>query len=128
MSDTPRDHHEAILDLCRDGWWALGRGGDELSYVRVTEGARTKTRAELIVDGVDIDARLEKKLDVTDSEVSATVFLGMIETGFGLAVELDVHIPNLDDEEAWAVTEAAHQACPYSNATRGNIDVKLAVV
>jgi Ohr subfamily peroxiredoxin len=65
---------------------------------------------------------------VTDSEVSATVFLGMVDTGFGLAVELDVHIPNLDAEAAQALTEAAHEVCPYSNATRGNIEVKLAVV
>ena len=69
-----------------------------------------------------------RKLDVTDSEVSATVFLGMVETGFGLAVELDVHIPSLDEEAAQALTEAAHQVCPYSNATRGNIEVTLAVV
>jgi lipoyl-dependent peroxiredoxin len=69
-----------------------------------------------------------QKLDVTDSEVSATVFLGMIETGFGLAVELDVHIPNLDKETAQRLTEDAHKVCPYSNATRGNIEVKLAVV
>jgi lipoyl-dependent peroxiredoxin len=68
------------------------------------------------------------KLDVTDSEVSATVFLGMVETGFGLAVELDVHIPNLDKEAAQALTEDAHKVCPYSNATRGNVEVKLAVV
>jgi osmotically inducible protein OsmC len=69
-----------------------------------------------------------QKLDVTDSEVSATVFLGMIETGFGLAVELDVSIPNLDKETAQRLTEDAHKVCPYSNATRGNIEVKLAVV
>jgi Ohr subfamily peroxiredoxin len=69
-----------------------------------------------------------QKLDVTDSEVSATVFLGMVETGFGLAVELDVHIPNLDKDAALALTERAHEVCPYSNATRGNIEVKLAVV
>jgi osmotically inducible protein OsmC len=69
-----------------------------------------------------------QKLDVTDSEVSATVFLGMTETGFGLAVELDVSIPNLDKETAQRLTEDAHKVCPYSNATRGNIEVKLAVV
>jgi osmotically inducible protein OsmC len=66
-----------------------------------------------------------QKLDVTDSEVSATVFLGMIETGFGLAVELDVSIPNLDKETAQRLTEDAHKVCPYSNATRGNIDVRI---
>ena len=69
-----------------------------------------------------------QKLDVTDSEVSATVFLGFIETGFGLAVELDVHIPNLDRETAVRLTEDAHEVCPYSNATRGNIEVRLTVV
>src|ERR671916_2765707 len=50
-----------------------------------------------------------QKLDVTDSEVSATVFLGMVDTGFGLAVELDVHIPDLDKETAERVTADAHQ-------------------
>ena len=69
-----------------------------------------------------------QKLDVSDSEVSATVLLGMVETGFGLAVELDVHIPNLDKETAERITADAHQVCPYSNATRGNIDVRLTVV
>ena len=69
-----------------------------------------------------------QKLDVTDSEVSATVFLGMVETGFGLAVELDVHLPTLDREAAQRLAEDAHKVCPYSNATRGNVEVKLAVV
>ena len=69
-----------------------------------------------------------QKLDVSDSEVSATVFLGMVETGFGLAVELDVHLPTLDREAAERLTHDAHQVCPYSNATRGNIEVTLTVV
>ena len=71
---------------------------------------------------------LADKLDVTDSEVSATVGIGPGGGGFGLAVELDVHIPNLDEETARTVVEKAHQVCPYSNATRGNIDVKLTIV
>jgi Ohr subfamily peroxiredoxin len=67
--------------------------------------------------------------DVTDSEVSATVGIGTIPSGgFGLAVELDVHIPNVDEETAQRLVEQAHQVCPYSNATRGNIDVTLRVV
>ena len=70
------------------------------------------------------------KLDVTDSEVSATVGIGTRPDGgdFGLAVELDVHIPNLDEETARKVVEKAHQVCPYSNATRGNVDVQLTIV
>src|SRR5881227_2371455 len=67
--------------------------------------------------------------DLTGSEVSATVSLGSLETGgFGLAVELDVHTPNLDHDAATALVDQAHQVCPYSNATRGNIDVVLRVV
>jgi lipoyl-dependent peroxiredoxin len=69
------------------------------------------------------------KVDVTDSEVSATVGLGMNDSGgLGLAVELDVHIPNVDEDTARAVVEQAHQVCPYSNATRGNVDVTLRIV
>lgn len=71
----------------------------------------------------------ELSADVTDSEVSATVGIGSLpDGGFGLAVELDVHIPNVDDDTAQKVAEAAHRVCPYSNATRGNIEVKLSVV
>ncbi len=67
--------------------------------------------------------------DVDDSEVSATVGIGpTLEGGFGLAVELDVHIPNVDEATAQQLAEAAHRVCPYSNATRNNIDVKLSVV
>ena len=71
----------------------------------------------------------QDKLDVTDTEVSASVGIGQIPSGgFGLAVELDVHAPNLDRATAEALVEKAHQVCPYSNATRGNIEVKLSVV
>ena len=66
--------------------------------------------------------------DVSDSAVGARVSLGQIDNGgFGLAVELEVTLPNLDHDAAQALAEKAHQVCPYSNATRGNIDVKLVV-
>lgn len=69
------------------------------------------------------------KADLTGTEVSASVSIGMLEYGgFGLAVELDVHSPALDHGAAIALVEKAHGICPYSNATRGNIDVKLQVV
>jgi Ohr subfamily peroxiredoxin len=68
-------------------------------------------------------------VDTADSEVTGRVTLGTIDGGaFGLAVELDVHIPGVDAATADKVVEAAHQVCPYSNATRGNIDVTLKVV
>jgi osmotically inducible protein OsmC len=68
-------------------------------------------------------------LDVTGTQVSASVAIGMLATGgFGLAVELDVHAPALDTATADALVAKAHAVCPYSNATRGNIEVTLRVV
>jgi osmotically inducible protein OsmC len=69
------------------------------------------------------------KLDTTDAGVSASVSIGKIsETGFGLAVELDVYLPNVPADRRQEVVDFAHQNCPYSNATRGNIDVALTIV
>ncbi len=62
-----------------------------------------------------------------DTQVAATVGIGPIPTGFAIAVELEVDIPGLDKEQARQIVEAAHVVCPYSNATRGNVDVKLKV-
>ena len=70
----------------------------------------------------------QDKADVSDSAVGARVSLGQLDNGgFGLAVELEVTLPNLDHDAAQQLAEKAHQVCPYSNATRGNIDVKLVV-
>lgn len=69
------------------------------------------------------------EIDTTDSAVSATVHLGSTEGGgFGIGVELDVALPNATPEQAQLATEKAHEVCPYSNATRDNIDVALSVV
>jgi Ohr subfamily peroxiredoxin len=66
--------------------------------------------------------------DATDSEVVADVSIGMLESGgFGLAVQLEVTLPAMDHEAAEVLVKAAHEVCPYSNATRGNIDVALSV-
>ena len=68
-------------------------------------------------------------IDTTDSEVSATVAIGMLDNGgFGLAVELDVSLPAADRAAAEAAVARAHEVCPYSNATRGNIEVALSIV
>jgi osmotically inducible protein OsmC len=71
----------------------------------------------------------QEKADVTGTEVSASVSIGTLDNGgFGLAVELDVYAPNLEHDAALALVEKAHQVCPYSNATRGNVEVKLTVI
>lgn len=71
----------------------------------------------------------QKKLVTGPVKVDAHVSIGAVPSGaFGLAVELVAHLPELAREEAEALVAAAHQVCPYSNATRGNIvvDVKVA--
>jgi Ohr subfamily peroxiredoxin len=69
------------------------------------------------------------KVDMTDSEVVADVSIGENgQGGFGLAVQLEVTIPGADAATAQQLAEQAHQVCPYSNATRGNIEVKVSVV
>ena len=59
--------------------------------------------------------------------IGAEVTIGKDDTGFGLAVELVGHFPELAREQAEGVMKAAHEVCPYSKATRGNIEVELAV-
>jgi Ohr subfamily peroxiredoxin len=67
--------------------------------------------------------------EVGDVEIESKVMLlPTDERGFKLAVELDVRLPSVPDPEAAAeVVKAAHKVCPYSNATRGNIDVAITV-
>ncbi|QGK73513.1 organic hydroperoxide resistance protein [Flavobacterium sp. SLB02] len=68
------------------------------------------------------------KTQTGETSVAAKVSIGQNQDGgFGLAVELDVNIPGVSIEEAQELTQKAHQICPYSNATRSNIEVKLLV-
>ena len=69
----------------------------------------------------------KEKVSVRDSSVAAAVGIGKQGEGFGLTVELAVSLPGLEPEAAQKLVDAAHQMCPYSNATRGNIDVNLRV-
>lgn len=70
-----------------------------------------------------------KNVDTSDSTVTAEVSFGPSEDGgFGLAVELKVNIPGVDPQQARELVEMAHEFCPYSKATRGNIAVTLTVV
>ena len=64
-----------------------------------------------------------------NASVTSTVGIGPRSAGgFGLEVNLEVSLPGLSHAEAEALVEKAHQVCPYSNATRGNIEVRLKVV
>jgi osmotically inducible protein OsmC len=74
-------------------------------------------------------ASQDKQKVPDDAKVTANVGIGpRSEGGFGLEITLDVSVPGLPRDQAQALVQKAHQVCPYSNATRNNIDVKLNVV
>lgn len=67
----------------------------------------------------------QQKLDTGEVAVQADVNLNQDDNGFFLSATLNVTVPNLDQAAAQKLVEAAHQVCPYSKATRGNIQVTL---
>ena len=72
-------------------------------------------------------AGMKKVVVPGDASIDASVDIGPIAQGFGIAVKMRVDLPGLDRAVAQDLVDAAHQVCPYSNATRGNIDVDLAL-
>ncbi|WP_433797049.1 organic hydroperoxide resistance protein [Actinoplanes sp. CA-252034] len=69
-----------------------------------------------------------QKITLTDTAITVDVGIGPLPTGgFGLSVTIEAELPGLDETTAKAVLDAAHQLCPYSNATRGNVEVQLTV-
>ena len=71
-----------------------------------------------------VAGKMDTKLP-DDLAVDAEVDLGNIPDAYGIAVRMTIHLPGMDHAEAQKVVDAAHKVCPYSNATRGNIDVAL---
>ena len=71
----------------------------------------------------------KERADLTDSAVAAKVHLGQLDgAGFGLAAELEVALPAMDLAAAGELVAKAHEICPYSNATRGNITVDIKIL
>jgi osmotically inducible protein OsmC len=87
--------------------FALGYGACFLSALQFSAGA--------------------KKLRTSKFTIDSAVSLGRDDSGFGIAVELHGTLPDVDRETAAELMHTAHQECPYSRATRGNIEVKLFV-
>ncbi|MGM9515229.1 organic hydroperoxide resistance protein [Roseateles sp. DB2] len=63
-----------------------------------------------------------------DVSITSDVGIGPIPQGFGIQVSMRISLPGMERAAAQALVDAAHQVCPYSNATRGNIDVSLTLV
>jgi lipoyl-dependent peroxiredoxin len=74
-------------------------------------------------------AATEKTVIAGDANVTATVGIGACDDGPGcrLKVQLAIDLPGLDHDCAKRIVESAHQTCPYSNAVRGNVDVRLRI-
>jgi Ohr subfamily peroxiredoxin len=70
-------------------------------------------------------AAREKIAIPADASIEGSVGIGPIPTGFGIEVELKISLPGVPRDQARTLVDKAHVVCPYSNATRGNIDVKL---
>lgn len=62
-----------------------------------------------------------------DTSINSKVHLGSLGEAFGISAELHINLPELEQDTAQQLVDAAHKVCPYSNATRGNIDVVLSV-
>lgn len=73
-------------------------------------------------------AAKEKIALPADVSITADVGIGPLPVGFGIQVAMAISVPGMAREAAEALVKSAHQICPYSNATRGNIDVTLTVV
>mgnify|MGYP000061567395 FL=1 len=72
----------------------------------------------------------QHKADLTDSAVAARIHLGALDggKGYGIAAELEIALPAVDRETAETLVAKAHEVCPYSNATRGNITVDIKIL
>lgn len=118
------------------------RSDDGLLNVQLTPpkglgGAGTATNPEQLfaagysacfLNAVKHIAGLKKVAFPADAAVDAEVDIGPVaNTGFGLAVRLAVSLPGLERDVAQDLVDTAHQVCPYSNATRGNISVTLSL-
>jgi lipoyl-dependent peroxiredoxin len=70
-----------------------------------------------------------KKVTVpADASIDASVDIGPIPAGFGISARLAISLPGMDRSVAQDLIDTAHQVCPYSNATRGNIDVEITLI
>lgn len=83
--------------------------------------------AACFLGAVKLVARTRKIALPDESSITAKVGIGPVPVGYALAVELVASLPGVERAVAEEIVAGAHERCPYSNATRGNVDVKLTV-
>jgi Ohr subfamily peroxiredoxin len=125
-----RDGHSATLDGAVDVVLSTpkelgGAGGAGVN----PEQLFATGYAACFLGAIKFVAAQSKQKVPADANVTATVGIGpRSEGGFGLEIALEISLPGVERAEAEALVEEAHQVCPYSNATRNNVNVGLTVV
>jgi Ohr subfamily peroxiredoxin len=84
--------------------------------------------AACFIGALKFVAGQEKITLPSDTYINSEVAIGAVDGGFGIAVKLAVSLGDMDKSEAKVMVDKAHQVCPYSNATRDNIDVILSII
>ena len=84
--------------------------------------------AACFVGAMKAVAGMQKITLPADLAIDSSVDLGKVGQAYGIAVKLDVSLPGMERAAAQKLVDDAHQVCPYSNATRGNIDVTLNLI
>ena len=116
---------DGVLDLKLTTPRELGGGGGDGTN---PEQLFAAGYSACFIGAMKVVAAREKVALPDDTTIEGTVGIGQIPQGFGIEVALKVHVPGMDKAAAEALVAKAHQVCPYSNATRNNIDVTLTVV
>lgn len=80
------------------------------------------------LSSIKLVAGKEKIAIPVDAKVTAIVGIGPVSDGFGLDVQLQISLPGIEPEKARMLVEKSHHVCPYSNATRGNIEVRSEII
>ncbi|MCM3594765.1 organic hydroperoxide resistance protein [Metabacillus idriensis] len=112
------------LDLAIDMPKALGgRGGEGTNPEQLFAAGYSAC----FDSALNLVARTERE-KIGQTSVTSHVSIGKDDSGFGLSVILEVHIPDISKERAEELVQKAHGVCPYSKATKGNIEVELKVV
>jgi Ohr subfamily peroxiredoxin len=115
---------DKILDVKLATPKALGGAGGEATN---PEQLFAAGYSACFIGALKFVASQSKRSIPADASITAHVGIGQIPGGFGLDIDLHINLPGLDQADAQALVDAAHQVCPYSNATRGNVDVRLHV-
>ncbi len=115
---------DGILDVKLSTPRELGGAGGEATN---PEQLFAAGYSACFIGAIKFVASQSKKQIPADASITGKVGIGKIPGGFGLEVELNINLPGLDQAEAEDLVAKAHQVCPYSNATRGNIEVRLNV-